>query len=132
YEGRQTTFTFPFSSEAAIENCMHCVAFLLSKSFSPAFIQQQINLLDNVSKRLELKQGVNDCYLIDDTYNNDFGGLQIALEFMGQQKHKENKAVILSDLLQTGMNEQALYKSIGELLHNKGIKRLIGIGEAIS
>lgn len=132
YEGRKTTFAFPFANEASIENCMHCVAFLLSESFSPAFIQQQINLLDNVSKRLELKQGINGCYLIDDTYNNDFGGLQIALEFMGQQKHNENKTVILSDLLQTGLNEQVLYESIGKLLHSKGIKRLIGIGEAIS
>ncbi len=132
YEGRKITFAFPFSSEASIENCMHCVAFLLSESFAPAFIQQQINLLDNISKRLELKQGINGCYLIDDTYNNDYGGLQIALEFMGQQKHNESKTVILSDLLQTGLNEQVLYESIGELLHNKGIKRLIGIGEAIS
>lgn len=132
YEGRKITFAFPFSSEASIENCMHCVAFLLSESFTPAFIQQQINLLDNVSKRLELKQGINGCYLIDDTYNNDFGGLQIALDFMGQQKHNENKTVVLSDLLQTGLNEQVLYKSIGELLHNKGIKRLIGVGKAIS
>src|SRR5690606_2148999 len=59
YEGKKTTFAFPFSSEASIENCMHCVAFLLSESFTPAFIQQQINLIDNVSKRLELKQGIN-------------------------------------------------------------------------
>lgn len=132
YRGKQTTFSFPFSSDASIENCMHCVAFLLSESFAPAFIQQQVNQLDTVSKRLELKQGINDCYLIDDTYNNDFGGLQIALEFMGQQKHKEKKTVVLSDLLQTGLNEQVLYESIAELLHHKGIQRLIGIGGAIS
>src|SRR5690606_39997885 len=91
YEGRKITFAFPFSSEASIENCMHCVAFLVSESFTPAFIQQQINLIDNVSKRLELKQGINGCYLIDDTYNNDFGGLQIALDFKGQQKHRSEE-----------------------------------------
>lgn len=131
YKGKQIAFSFPFSNDASIENCMHCVAFLLSESFAPAFIQQQVNQLDTVSKRLELKQGANNCYLIDDTYNNDFGGLQIALEFMGQQKHKEKKTVILSDLLQTGLKEHILYSSIADLLHNKGIDRLIGIGEAI-
>src|SRR5690606_27581337 len=65
------------------------------------------------------------------SYNNDFGGLQIALDFMDQQKQHENKTVILSDLLQTGLDETALYKNIADLLHNRGIKKLIGIGSAI-
>src|SRR5690606_18930549 len=125
------TVTLPFQDEASFENSMHCVAFLLSEKFSPSFIQQQLNLLDTVPKRLELKQGINECYLIDDSYNNDFGGLQIALDFMDQQKQHENKTVILSDLLQTGLDETALYKNIADLLRNRGIKKLIGIGSAI-
>src|SRR5690606_38520327 len=90
------------------------------------------NLLDNISKRLELKQAINECYLIDDSYNNDFAGLQIALDFMGQQKQKEKKTVILSDLLQTGLKEEILYKNVARLLKQRGVAKLIGIGSAIS
>ncbi len=132
YEGHQIEFALPFKDDASIENCLHCITFLLMESFSPAYIQQQINLLDTISKRLELKQAINECYLIDDSYNNDFAGLQIALDFMGQQKQKEKKTLILSDLLQTGLKENLLYKNVAELLKNRGIVRLIGIGTAIS
>ena len=132
YKGKQAEFTLPFRDDASIENCMHCIAYLLLESFSPAYIQQQINLLDTVSKRLELKQAINECYLIDDSYNNDFAGLQIALDFMGQQKQKDKKTVVLSDLLQTGLKEALLYKNVAALLKHRGIARLVGIGPAIS
>lgn len=132
YERNEIEFTLPFRDDASIENCMHCVIFLLQESFAPAYIQQQINLLDNISKRLELKQAINECYLIDDSYNNDFAGLQIALDFMGQQKQKEKKTVILSDLLQTGLKEEILYKNVARLLKQRGVAKLIGIGSAIS
>src|SRR5690606_4016770 len=98
YEGTKIEFTLPFKDDASVENCIHCICFLLAESFSPAYIQQHINLLDIIAKRLELKQAVNECYLIDDSYNNDFAGLQIALDFMGQQKQKAKRTLILSDL----------------------------------
>src|SRR5690606_25744651 len=102
------------------------------ESFSPAYIQQHINLLDIIAKRLELKQAVNECYLIDDSYNNDFAGLQIALDFMGQQKQKAKRTLILSDLLQTGLKEEHLYNNVAQLLKQRGIARLVGIGTSIS
>jgi Alr-MurF fusion protein len=82
--------------------------------------------------RLELKEGINSCYVIDDTYNNDLAGITIAINFLDQQKHKEDKAVILSDVLESGMKEQELYQNISNLLKEKGIQRLIGIGKTIS
>ena len=39
---------------------------------------------------------------------------------------------MLSDILQSGQNDTMLYKEVAELIHKKGISRLIGIGEGIS
>jgi Alr-MurF fusion protein len=126
------TFTFPFADHASVENLMHCIAVLFYFRIDAEEIQRRIYNLQSVAMRLELKEGINACYLIDDSYNNDLAGLSIALNFLDQQKHKEGKTVILSDLLESGIAEKELYKKIGMLLKEKKIDRLIGIGPVIS
>ncbi|MCZ6694134.1 MAG: bifunctional UDP-N-acetylmuramoyl-tripeptide:D-alanyl-D-alanine ligase/alanine racemase [Bacteroidetes bacterium] len=127
----QYAFKVPFTDEANIENCIHCIVYLLTQNWEKQQIQDGIIKLKGVSMRLELKEGINDCYLIDDTYNNDFTGLRIALEFLAQQKLNKKKTVILSDILQTGLEEKQLYKQVGAILADKGIDRLLGVGPAL-
>ncbi len=124
--------TLPFSDEASLENLMHCILVLLYLDVKPEEIQSRLNALQKVEMRLELKEGINGCYVIDDTYNNDLAGLTIALNFLDQQKQKDEKTVILSDLLETGRDEKNLYAAIGDLLLSKGVKKLIGIGPTVS
>jgi Alr-MurF fusion protein len=109
-------FTVPFADHASVENLMHCIAALLYFKLDVEEIQRRIYNLHSVAMRLELKEGINGCYLIDDSYNNDLAGLSIALNFLDQQKHKEGRTVILSDLLESGIAEKELYKKIGALL----------------
>ena len=78
--------------------------------------------------RLELKQGNNDNYIIDDTYNNDLGGLKMALNFMSQHHTKRQKALIISDILQSGLQESELLESLKNLIKSQNITILIGIG----
>jgi Alr-MurF fusion protein len=79
-----------------------------------------------------MKEGVNNCSVINDSYNSDLGSLSIALDFLNQQKQHPRRTLILSDILQSGRNEEALYHDVAGLLHKKGVNRLIGIGGAIS
>lgn len=132
YEGKTLHFDAPFTDGASIENCMHCIAYMLFENFSHTLIQKSLNHLQNVSMRLELKQGVNNSYVIDDSYNNDLAGLQVALDFLNQQRQREKKTAILSDILQSGIPSGELYKRVALLLKEKRIHRLIGIGEEIS
>jgi len=39
--------------------------------------------------RLELKQGINHCTIINDSYSNDMHSLEIALNFLEQQKQNK-------------------------------------------
>lgn len=122
----------PFADAASVENMLHCIAVMMLFNVQHEEIQQRITSLKKVSMRLELKQGINNCYIIDDTYNNDLAGLTIALDFLNQQNQKPHKTLILSDLYETGLDEKTLYESIAKLLKDKGINRLIGIGGQIS
>ncbi|MFL5729830.1 MAG: bifunctional UDP-N-acetylmuramoyl-tripeptide:D-alanyl-D-alanine ligase/alanine racemase [Cytophagaceae bacterium] len=132
YKGQSYSFSIPFADNASVENLMHCLAILLYLKLDAEEIQSRIHNLQPVAMRLELKEGINSCYLIDDSYNNDLAGINIALNFMDQQKSKEGKTVILSDVLQSGLPEEELYQKIGALLKEKEISKLIGIGPVIS
>jgi len=124
------TIKLPFKDHASVENCFHCVTMMLHLGYSVQTVQERISLLKTVPMRLELKQGINNCQLIDDSYNNDLGGLRICLDFLsGIQKKK--KTIILSDILQSGVDDAALVKKIREMIHKSDITRLIGIGPTL-
>jgi Alr-MurF fusion protein len=122
----------PFTDEASIENAIHCWAMMLYLGYENSVISDRMKYLSPVAMRLELKEGINNCSIINDSYNSDLGSLNIALDFLNQQKQHPKKTLILSDILQSGKHEENLYKEVAELIHKKGISRLIGIGEAIS
>jgi Alr-MurF fusion protein len=129
---QQHTFMLPFQDDLSIENAIHCIVFLLQEGFSAAMIQAPLTKLRAVPMRMTLKQGINNCQVIDDTYNNDFVGLEGALDFMAQQKKSSRRTVVLSDLLQTGIAAEVLYLQVAQLLKGKQVDRLIGIGKELT
>lgn len=132
YKGKNATITIPFCDEASIENAIHCWAMMLVLGVSQATISRRMELLSPIAMRLELKAGINNCTIINDSYNSDVNSLVIALDFMNQQQQHPGKTLILSDILQSGRNEVDLYTFISQLLEAKKIDKLIGIGPAIS
>ncbi|MEL6539467.1 MAG: alanine racemase, partial [Bacteroidota bacterium] len=125
-------FQLPFRDAVSVENATHCVIILLEEGLDKGVIQAGLNKLKAVPMRLSLKQGINNCQVIDDTYNNDLAGMQVALDFMLQQKKVLHRVVILSDLLQTGLPAEQLYTQIAQLLKEKQVTHLVGIGDDIT
>jgi alanine racemase len=133
-KGESTNFKIPFTDDSSIENACHCFAasFVLSSGL-PGVLPEFENLYP-VEMRLEIKQGINDCLLVNDYYNSDLNSLAIALSVLQQQAAKGHlyKQVILSDILQTGMPEANLYTQVNKLLTEWKIDEIIGIGSEIS
>lgn len=128
---KQYTFKLPVTDKASIENLIHCLVLMLELGIQPEVIQQKISLLRPVPMRLELKQGVNNCQLIDDSYNNDLAGLQISFDFINNIQ-KPKKTLVLSDILQSGLSGEQLTARMAMLIKQSGITRLIGIGETFT
>lgn len=133
YKQEQTlSIRIPFVDEGSIENAIHCWAIMLHLGMEEAVIQQRMELLSNIAMRLELKQGINNCSVINDSYSLDLGSLTIALDFLQQQHQHPTRTVILSDILQSGKSEASLYEEVASLLQKKGVQKLIAIGKNIS
>ena len=124
--------TIPFQDEASIENVVSCVLVLLYLQYDFATIQNRVSQLYPVEMRLKLKDGINNCSLIDDSYSADFQSLKIALDFLESQKQSSKKTVILSDIFQSGLTNDELYARVGQLIIANKISRIIGIGPIIS
>ena len=128
------TFCIPFTDDASIENVMHCITLMYSWDYSWDEIKLRVARLESVAMRLEVKQGLHDCLIINDSYNSDLNSLGIALDFLIQQAASKNlsKTIILSDILQSGFQPQVLYQKVAQLVCAKKINKLIGIGEDIA
>ncbi|WP_242929506.1 bifunctional UDP-N-acetylmuramoyl-tripeptide:D-alanyl-D-alanine ligase/alanine racemase [Pontibacter vulgaris] len=131
YQGQKQRISVPFTDEASVENVLHCLAILLYRNLPLDEIQDRLDRLQPVAMRLEMKEAINGCYLIDDTYNNDLAGLAIALDLLASQPRRSKHTLILSDLLESGLPEEKLYSQVAELVQAHGVERLIGIGETI-
>ena len=132
YNGATIECLLPFRDKASIENGIICWATLLALGYSPDTADLRLEKLSRISMRLELKNGINQCSIIDDSYSADISSLAIALDFLNLQNQHLKKTLILSDLYETGKSNEALYEEIASLIRQKHVNRLIGIGPNIS
>lgn len=131
YSGQNCHITIPFSDPASIENAIQCWCAALLLGLSQEEIQLGMKSLQPVAMRLELLHGINDCTIINDTYNSDLTSLLVALDYLDQQKQHSKRTVILSDMLQMGQSDAQLYEYVAEMVGQRNIQRFIGVGPAL-
>lgn len=132
YGQQEFDVKIPFADEASFENSMNALCVLLYKNIDPAVIAERIRGLQPVAMRMEIKEGINHCVLINDYYNSDAASFQLALNTLAMQDAGREKVVILSDFVDTGTEERALYREVAALLRKANVTTLIGVGEQIS
>lgn len=134
YLDMDNTFSIPFVDDASIENALNSLAACLYLMMPAEEITARMARLEPVAMRLEVKEGKNGCLLINDSYNSDLASLDIALDFLVRRSEKKGlkRTLILSDILETGQSTATLYRRVAQLVQNRGIDKLIGVGTEIS
>ena len=130
FNGDAAEITIPFTDKASVENSLHCLALLLFMGKNPHLIVERMLQLEPIAMRMEVKDGLQNCLLINDSYNSDLSSLAIALDFHISQSTKKGmkRTLILSDILQSGRSQDDLYRNVSEFLKFKHIDKLIAIG----
>ncbi len=131
---KKYSFRIPSTDDSSVENACHCFAAASVFSTDLFVVLPEFENLYPVEMRLEIKQGINNCLLVNDFYNSDLNSLSIALSVLHQQAAKEHlyKQVILSDIQQTGLPKPELYSQVNKLLTDWNMDEIIGIGTEIS
>lgn len=122
------TYQIPFQDIASVENCVYCIVLLNELGYDEAAIQEGILTLRNLPMRLELKYGINNCTIIDDSYSADFLSLQIAVDFLKQQETHKKKTLILSDFEESGLTDKAYINKLQQIIETNQFEKLIGVG----
>lgn len=131
YKEEQILLSVPFQDKAYLENAINCWCTMLYMGFAQEVIQERMQSLTTIAMRLELKNAVNGSTLINDTYNSDLTSFHVAIDFLDQQKQHEHKTIILSDIYQVGKPDADMYAEIAQLISERKIQQLIGIGPNI-
>ncbi|HEX5625149.1 MAG TPA: bifunctional UDP-N-acetylmuramoyl-tripeptide:D-alanyl-D-alanine ligase/alanine racemase, partial [Saprospiraceae bacterium] len=127
---RSYGFRMRFEDEASLENATHCIVAALELGLTEEQIQKGLDQLHNLSMRLEQKEGINGCILINDSYSLDLKSLQLALQFVDQQNQTLPRTLVLSDFAgQTHTSER--WSMVSYLLTKYQVHKLIAVGQDI-
>lgn len=132
YKADTIRIVIPFTDDASIENAVNCWCVLLHLGLPCDEIRSGMLSLHNIAMRLELRDGINNSSVINDSYSADLSSLKIALDFLGQQHQHPKRTVILTDFMESGLSEKELYAGIARSLEQHRVDRFIGIGPVIS
>lgn len=128
YRERTVSVTVPFTDRISCENAITCWCVLLHLGIPDDTIASRMMALEPVEMRMQLKQAVNGCYLLNDSYSNDLSSLELAVDYLKQQAGGSRTVLILSDILQSGLSAEQLYSRVAEQIAARGIDRVIAIG----
>lgn len=132
YLKKRISISIPFKDDASIENAIHVWLACLVLEVPHSIISKGMLELNAIAMRLELIKGVNNCTLINDTYNSDITSLKIAITYLKQQQQHPKHTLILSDILQNSSRLDVLYDEVADLAERNQLNRIIAIGSDIS
>ncbi len=132
--GMVSKATIPFTDDASIEDAIHVMATAIYLHVQLPELNERMATLEPVAMRLDVRQGKNNSTLINDSYNSDINSLNIALDFLAQRAtiSDQKKTIIISDIPQSGLVLKDLYYLAANLMINKKVDLLVGIGKEIS
>ncbi len=128
YRCDEIQVSIPFIDEGSIFNVISTISLLLHLKIPKEKIIKRVKRLSSIEMRLEQKEGVNNCTIINDSYNSDLQSIQIAIDFLNHQNNHPNKLLILSDLAQHQTSED-LYRNISQIINKSNIQEIFGVGK---
>lgn len=120
------TLKFPFSDNPSIYNCLTCVCTMLMLGYEMEVIQQRILQLKPLDMRLQLQQAINNSYLINDSYTNDYSSFILGLDYLFANAGSYTTTVICSDF---SSSDESVYTQLIQELKQRGVHQFIGVGE---
>ena len=130
HAGKSFKVSTSLSDPASVENICHVITMMILLGYEYPVIAERCSELRRLPMRLEMKDAVNGCKIIDDSYSNDLSSLKIALDFLKAQ-YPGKKALIISDLQQTGLREENWFREVHRLIELSDLESVIGIGPVL-
>ncbi|MEI7765068.1 MAG: UDP-N-acetylmuramoyl-tripeptide--D-alanyl-D-alanine ligase [bacterium] len=97
----------------------------------------KLNMLDAVNRlknydippgRMRILKGINESFIIDDTYNSSPFACESGLKTLGEVKSKGRKIAVLGDMLELGKHTKDAHEAVGKIA-KENVDVLIVVGQ---
>lgn len=106
--------------------CAICVG--LQNNIEIEKIMEGIKEFKLTKRRMEIRDGIKDSKVINDSYNASYDSMKAAIEYLGEIKANK-KIAVLGDMLELGSYEKELHEKVGEEVYKNKIDILVTVGE---
>lgn len=120
------TMRSPLLGKHNAANVAAASAASLAAGASLADIQRGLEKLRGISGRLEVKRGLNDARVLDDTYNANPGSLAAGLEVLREARGE--RVLVLGDMGELGESSAEIHRRVGEMARKVGVQRVFAVG----
>jgi len=110
-----------------IMNALEAAACAISLGIALSTIKQGLESISAVKGRLQIKSGLKQCRIIDDTYNANPASLDAALKVLSRFPGRH--WLVIGDMGELGDDAEALHARAGEISKASGVDRLYTLGE---
>ena len=109
-----------------VQNALAAIAVAVALEIPLADITSGLALMSPVSGRMQVRKGIGEWSVVDDTYNANPVSLNAALEMLSTLSGA--KIVVMGDMAELGDEAVALHEQAGRIAREHGIDKLYGVG----
>lgn len=92
-------------------------------------IQEGLKRAEGSGRRLETSLASNGMLVVDDSYNASPTAVRAAIDWLTSLEGYGEKWVLLGDMLELGVQEEALHREVGSYAFQQGISQVFTLGE---
>ncbi len=131
YNNKETTISIPFNDFVSTRLAVYAYICSSILGGNEELIKEKVKSLSYPRMRMEIERGINNCTLINDTYNSDIESFKNALNYLKNLKNDKTKTLILSDFTYSEAGNNTESALIPEMIIETGFSKVILIGDKI-
>ena len=131
YNGERSNIKIPFIDDVYLHNAFTCISYLIWSGHQMEQIETMVSKLMPISMRLELKRGMFNSVLINDTYNSDINSIAIAFSAAKKEAAGRKMVLIVSEFAASTNHTISDYDTLIQLINDIDPAVFIGVGEEI-
>lgn len=124
---QEIKINLPLLGRHNVMNALGATAAALAVDVPPDIIKQGLENMPLVPGRLQVKAGLHDSRIIDDTYNANPASVKAAINVL--QGFDGDHFLALGDMGELGSGEEDLHRQVGQEARRQGVDRLYTIGQ---
>ena len=129
WKGEMSSAEIPFIDTISIDNFALAAAAALHHGLSLTQLSEKAPQLLAVEMRMQQLKGIGGMQLLNDSYSNDLTSLKLALQHFNLNIQAKKRSVIISDIVQSGMNNEIWISRVAELMNEFHIDSTYAVGE---